>query len=103
LSNQRIRLYLGHDIKGERSVSDRDLANFLRLFGRTFPGFTVYDATGYWNGKAEQCTVVELVSDCAFALVGCKDLAGRYARDQEQDCVMITAEPIEDVIFQGAN
>lgn len=102
MNNQRIRIYLGHDIKGERTVSPNNISGFLQTVSNSFPGFTSYDATGYWEGDAETCTVVEIVSDAELALPMVRSLCKSYARMFEQTSVMITSEPLPVVEFQGA-
>ena len=96
MQHQTIRMYLGHDSKRERTVSENNLRGFLVTVSGSFPGFTVYKSFGYWEGNAEPCTVVEIMSDAELALPMVRSLARSYARLFEQDCVMVTSSLATD-------
>lgn len=68
----------------------------LRLFSESFPGFTMYEATGYWDGTVEKTYVFEIIADVADAMLKitriCKCICGYNKQDTvmltESDCVM---------------
>ena len=99
---QRIRMALGHDIRGERTVSADAISAFLRTVSGSFPGFSVSTGLGYWAGSAEDCTVIEILSDAELALPMVRALARSFAALHDQDCVLVTAEPVPIVEFVGA-
>ena len=62
--SQGTSLYFGRDIENTAEVSEADWAAFLDETVRPqFPGHTVYDATGYWQGTSEKTKVLSVYHD----------------------------------------
>ena len=69
----------------------------LRLFSESFPGFTVYKATGFWQGKQEKTLVFEIITndlsaDCKLSKM-CKQICGYNSQNEilisVSDCVVM--------------
>ena len=65
---------------------------------KLFDGFTVFNAVGYWRGKAEDTQVFEIVTDVKNASLiksVCSELRNRFS----QDCVLlVTSDVIADFV-----
>ena len=56
------KLYFGLNIGNERTITPNEFRCFLlREVAPRFPGFTVYEATGWWRGEVESSRVVEVI------------------------------------------
>ncbi|KKL55361.1 hypothetical protein LCGC14_2256220, partial [marine sediment metagenome] len=61
------RMYFGRNIgeKGNR-VCHLDMRDFIQAhIVPVFPGFTIYDGIGYWEGEQEDCFIVEIIASFA--------------------------------------
>jgi hypothetical protein len=92
----RFRLYLGHNIPG--SAETVNVAEATRIVSRAFEGFTVYEAVGYWQGKAERSTVYEILA-CSDARPRIVALAQALKSRYRQDSVLMTVETVETVFL----
>ena len=68
------------------TVADVDLRPII---GRYFEGFTVYQASGVWQGQTEPATVIEIVGK-ASDLQSVVYLAGDIRVVNRQSCVLLT-------------
>ena len=68
----------------------------LRLFSESFPGFTVYKATGYWQGTFEKTLVFEIMTDdlsadCKLSKI-CKQICGY----NKQNTILVTIQTCKE-------
>ncbi len=62
--SQGTNLFFGRNVGTLERVSDADWTRFLDETVRPrFPGHTVYDATGYWQGTSERSKVLSIYHD----------------------------------------
>ena len=99
------RLYLGTNLPGG-TVPAADLARFLdEIVSPAFPdGFTRYDATGQWRGKAgserEATVVIEVVHHAGDPLAAkVLEVASAYRATFHQESVLVTDGVLSDVRF----
>lgn len=79
-----------------------DRANLLTLAGRYFPGFTLINAIGVWEGQTELSKVIEIVTDASIeAQQKIFNLAGDIAQANEQTAVLITWTPGSAFLYRG--
>jgi Protein of unknown function (DUF3574) len=98
MNNNLYRLYLGLDSKSG-PVSDQSLETFLRVNVLSrIAGFTVFRALGYWESKAENSAIVEVLGDdSARAQLG--DIAREYCSLFDQDCTLLLTSSVSDSAF----
>jgi hypothetical protein len=66
----------------------------LKLVSESFPGFTVYEETGFWQGVKEKSLIIEIITSAADAKLKlnriCKAICGYNDQDTillfEQEC-----------------
>lgn len=71
----------------------------LRLFKLYFKGFTYSLGAGAWNGKTERTIIFDLVNDETYALEKLKIIALHIKAANKQEAVLITHEPITEVLI----
>lgn len=64
------------------------------LVSKYFKGFTILDASGYYEGKAERSLVIEIMAPVAMCHV-VRFIGKAICSLNNQECVLITHEPIE--------
>ena len=92
-------MFFGLSLPGGGAVSLNEWQKFEREeIAKTFEGFNVVDAKGYYKGEPERSKLVTLVleeQDMAKA----KALARLYAAKFQQDSVMIIKTPVVEWDF----
>lgn len=66
--------------------------NLAELTSRSFQGFTIFSAVGYWEGIAEQSAVIEIIAEHAEDKIAV--LAELIRETNKQTAVMVTAEEV---------
>lgn len=69
-------------------TEDINRADIEELTANEFDGFTVYKATGYWQGTPEQSLIVEIVAD-TDKLDKVKRLAEAIKVNNHQQAVLV--------------
>jgi len=69
-------------------TEDVNRGDIEELTANEFPGFTVYKATGYWQGEAEQSLIIEIVAD-TDQLERVKALAETIKVNNHQQAVLV--------------
>ena len=91
----RAELFFGRNAGGTLRVSDAEWRDFAagQLSAR-FPGFTVLDATGFWQREEEPAKVVVLIAENSPATrAGLAAVAHEYKRRFAQEAVLIATAP----------
>lgn len=70
-------------------TEDKNRETIAGIVGNYFPGFTLISATGYWNGKAEQSLIVEIVGERHHGL-DVRAIAHQIKAINKQEAVLIT-------------
>ena len=87
----------GHKVKTEVRTTSFNI--FIQdSVNIRFSGFTVTDATGYWNGEFEKTFILEVVGN-DYDEDSCKEICREYCREFGQVCVMLKTTPIDSVEF----
>ena len=88
------KLYLGLGRKKGPDVTKREIGMFLALcVNPRFEGYTLYDATGSWQGEREGTVVLEIIHDDLeinhnnSARRNIQNIARSYCLLFDQDCV----------------
>jgi hypothetical protein len=97
-----IKLYFGLSDRNGNILSD-NLWRYLRdeVIAQRFDGFTVYNATGFWKGKREQCNIVEVGVDFideghkSRVNVHIRAIAQEWCRIANQECVLVVRQEVE--------
>ncbi len=91
------RMYFGRNIGDDSRVTLPAVESFLQThIAPVFSGFTVYDGIGYWEGKPEDCFIVEIIhesnaaSQCSIAKI-CE----AYKEQFDQESVLVTRQPVD--------
>ncbi len=90
------RLYCGRLIPGGGEVTDADIDKFVEeVVAPRFPeGFTMWTATGNWEGKEEPTLVLEFVHPYGRRFdEEVREIADEYRRRFRQDAVMRVTVP----------
>lgn len=91
----RFDLYLGRNVTPKRFVDSISLDAFLtdEVTSR-FPGFTLTDTVGFWEGKQEQTVILTVygnVQDCGRVAA----IAAAYKERFSQDAVLVSETNIQ--------
>lgn len=93
-------LYLGMSIPRGGSVNERDLQTFFKQeVHPKFQGFTMWTATGFWNGKSEATTVLEVTGTDSSMTEDVGAVAAAYKRMFKQDAVLVKQHACPAVAF----
>lgn len=98
----RLRIFFGLSLPGGGAVSLNDWQVFEREnLSKAFDGFNVVDSTGYYQGKPERSKIVTVIVD-KKGIQKAKKLAKIYAKQFQQESVMIVKVPVLEWSFIGA-
>ena len=67
---------------------DRDIIEALAVV--QFDGFTIIEATGFWQGDFEPSLIIEVISDAPDAHAKMETLARDIKEANHQDAVLLT-------------
>jgi hypothetical protein len=85
-----------------RLVTDPEIQKFLEEdVSRFFPGFTAYQAVGYWKREQEKTTVLEVIHDRGTDRVKIQEIAGIYRRRFHQESVLVTTQTADVAFVEG--
>ena len=68
----------------------------LALVAKTFPAYSTFPGTGYWNGARESSIVIEIIAQNHIGDI--QQLARALKAYLEQDAILITREPIVSML-----
>lgn len=98
------RIMLGRTTRTGNEVSDDALNAFLtENVAQRFPGFTVYDATGFWNGARERTAVLDVLADNGADFGRVEAIARDYAEAFDQEAVLVSHAPADVSFVNGRN
>ena len=98
----KLRMFFGLSLPQGGAVSLNDWQIFEREnISKTFEGFNVVDSTGYYKGKPERSKIVTLIVE-EKDIQKAKDLAKFYAKEFQQESVMIVKVPVLEWSFIDA-
>ena len=83
------KIYLGSPHEGTKACE---------IVQAYFDGFTVYRAKGYWQGKSEETTVFEIVTDSEMDI---RSMAERLRYGFNQHCVMVVKQNVDVSFVEG--
>ena len=89
------RLYFGRNIRGVPAIGHADFGDFLtESVTPHFPGFTVLEGLGFWEGKSERCFILSILfEDTATNRGQCQWIAEHYNSRFDQDAVAVQFLP----------
>jgi len=89
----------------EDKKADHMIAELMQAWG--FPGFTMYDTVGYWQGASEQSLVIEVVIEASPDPLAdyhkIRAMAWAIGNRLEQEEVLVTMEPVTRIGFVKIN
>ncbi len=95
----RLRMFFGLSLPNGSAVSLYDWQKFEQeKIATTFDGFNVVDSKGFYKGKPERSKIVTLIVK-ESEMQKAKDLAKLYAKEFQQDSVMVVKVPVLDWSF----
>ncbi len=95
----RVRLFFGLSLPNGGAVSLYDWQMFQeKQISQTFKGFNVVDSTGFYEGKPERSKIVTLIIE-KKDIPKAKKLAKSYAKQFQQESVMIVVVPVLEWSF----
>jgi len=98
----RLRMFFGLSLPGGGAVSLNEWQEFEReKIAKTFEGFNVVDSTGYYKGKPERSKIVTVIVD-ENGIEKAHELARLYAKEFQQDSVMVVKAAVLEWNFIGA-
>lgn len=98
-------LYLGHGIDTPRTtktrVSARAFLNWLKAnVDERFPGYTLHQTMGRWEGVEEPAIVLEIITPASKTIFPdeipwvIREIAESYKKTFFQDAVLVTVTPV---------
>lgn len=86
-------------MKAYRLYTERKNIKFInRLFNESFKGFTIYETTGYWNGRKEKSIVYEVITSDAAAMLKLTSIAKAICGYNKQDTVLVRSSEVNSKI-----
>ncbi len=73
-------------------------SNLIKLTSQFFDGFTVFEVAGYWKGKREWATVIEIHTEDVFEATAVYTLASLIKTTNAQEAVRVVAITPENII-----
>jgi len=99
---EHIRIYFGADIQGRDTVRPEDFEAFLSDHVTPYwPGFTLTEGTGYWQGNPETVRILSALVDDWQGHAN--RIARAYAREFSQDAVLVERSAVSAVDFVSAD
>ena len=91
----RAELFFGRNAGGTLRVSDAEWRDFAAgPLSARFPGFTVLDATGFWQREAEPAKLVLIIAENSPATrAALAEVSDGYKRRFAQESVLIATVP----------
>jgi len=81
------RIYCGRNIGSRLGVTESQFETWLsQSVTPVFPGFSIQEIVGYWNGQREKSYVLEISTDNR---AGVDEVANSYLETFSQDSVMV--------------
>jgi hypothetical protein len=80
-------------------TEDVNREGLFALVSELFPGFTVKEATGFWEGVRERALVIEIICDEGLA-DNIADLADDICTLNNQEAVLVTSERVNVNLVQ---
>lgn len=97
--NYRVRLFFGLSLPSGGGVSLKQWEAFQKdVLAKTFDGFNVVDATGFYKGEPERSKVVTILTD-EQGMDKVKQVAQIYATRFNQDSVMMVKIKVDEWSF----
>ena len=79
-------------------TENKNIQFIFSLVRQGFKGFTVFDATGDWQGKAESSLCIEIIGETwEQATVEC--IARRIKAENKQEAVLLTFETVQSELI----
>lgn len=90
---QTFQLFCGRNIPSGGTVSDNEVADFLRfVVTPRFDGFTVQECTGFWKGEMEETLLISICCE-RFDAPKVAEIANLWKTQFQQDSVAIQQLP----------
>lgn len=70
-------------------TENKNKAKVESIVAEHFPGFTIYEADGYWNGMEEKSLVIEIMTDRPLGRI--HDIASAIKLVNKQEAVLVQA------------
>ena len=71
-------------------TEDINQENIKKIVNEYYPGYTLLVGTGYWQGKPEDCLIIEIVTDdIDIHKYNIKAIAAEIKQINKQDSVLI--------------
>ena len=89
------KIYLGHITCDKKTqFTEIEVSAFIDIALSKFKieGATLYDATGYWKGDVEPCTVIEIIHDDSAVTISIRDAALFLKRFLHQESVLVVTQ-----------
>jgi len=95
----RVRLFFGLSLPNGGAVSLYDWENFeKKQISRSFEGYNIVDSTGFYKGKPERSKITTFIVE-KKDIPKVKELAKSYAKQFQQDSVMMVVVPVIEWSF----
>jgi hypothetical protein len=97
-----VRIYCGRNIPGtNKTLTKAEFEFFVNdVIVPLYQGFTIIEATGFWNGKAEKTFIIEIFTNNELE-TDCKvsQIAETYVSRYHQEAVAVTKQEIEVKLY----
>ncbi|MDK1286348.1 DUF3574 domain-containing protein [Pseudoalteromonas umbrosa] len=100
--SEGLKMYFGLSIPTGGHITTSQWQHFeSNQLAKTFAGFSVVDAVGYYKGKKEHSKVVTIYNASAEDIAAANLLAKKYSQLFNQDSVLIALLNVSQVSFVG--
>ena len=80
-------------------TEDLNREDIVAIASQYFPSFTLLDGTGYWNGTAERCLIIEVDGHESNIAADVLSVADRIKKQNEQEAVLVQRVPSDTMII----
>jgi hypothetical protein len=70
-------------------TENKNKAKVESIVAEHFPGFTIYEADGYWEGQKEKSLIIEIMTDVLADVISVKAIARDIKIANKQQAVLI--------------
>ncbi len=88
-------------MKAKYRIYTEDLKRdiIVRLISNSFSGFTIIEATGYWNNEEEKTVIFEIVAEKSdLHLI--EYICSRIKQTNNQEAVLFTVDYIDSILIR---
>ncbi len=96
------KIIVGHPETGWPPCHEQIHRDICKNVSSHFEGFTAWQASGYWKGQPEPCTVILIATDDVLKMLTMQRCATSLAKAFDQECVYLSGPDGARLVYANA-